>query len=194
VRRIVFASSAAVYGQGSGGFAVESSPKWPLSPYGWAKLASEALVFNAAQAGGNTALCLRYFNVYGPRQDPQSSYAGVLSIFSSRIAIGEPISVYGAGNQTRDFVHVSDVARANVLAATGEILQSAALNICTGRAVSLNEVIAVLQKLHCKKVQIHHLPKRGGDIEDSCGSPKAARVALGFQAECLLEDGLKDSV
>ena len=116
-------------------------------------------------------------------EDPQSSYAGVLSIFSDKIAAGEPISVYGDGNQTRDFVHVSDVARANVLAATVDIPESAALNICTGRAVSLNDVIAVMQKLRSKNVQIHHFPKRGSDIEHSCGSPEAARAVLGFPGE-----------
>ncbi len=145
VHRLVYASSAAVYGNVTEQPIRESANKRPLSPYGWAKLASESLLFGAAQSSRLTTLSLRYFNVYGARQDPLSPYSGVLSIFWRQMASNKPLLIFGNGEQTRDFIHVTDVAEANVLAATSEQSESNVLNICTGRAISLNEVVTVFR-------------------------------------------------
>ena len=136
VPRVVFASSAAVYGEAALLPISESSEKRPMNPYGWAKLASESLLFSHAQSHGLTALSLRYFNVYGRRQSKTSPYSGVISRFEECIEAGRPITVFGTGEQTRDFIHVSDIARANLIAATKPDLQTEALNICTGKATS----------------------------------------------------------
>jgi UDP-glucose 4-epimerase len=118
VGRIVFASSAAVYGNATNLPIRELSDKNPISPYGAAKLASESLLLGHGAAFSITVRCQRYFNVFGPRQDPTSPYSGVLSIFERRYREGKPVSIFGDGRQTRDFISVHDVARANVIAAT----------------------------------------------------------------------------
>src|SRR6185436_9720329 len=117
----------------------------PISPYGAAKLASEVLLLGYAGAFGLTVRCQRYFNVFGPRQDPASPYSGVISIFERRYREGKPVTIHGDGQQTRDFISVHDVARANVIAATAEKISSGVANICTGRAVSLLEVAGVFR-------------------------------------------------
>ena len=143
VRRIVFASSAAIYGDATDFPIRESTEKKPISPYGSAKLASEALLLGHGAAFGLTVRCQRYFNVFGPRQDPASPYSGVISIFDRHYRDGKGVTIYGDGQQTRDFISVHDVARANVLAATAPTVSSGVANICTGRATSLLEVAGV---------------------------------------------------
>jgi UDP-glucose 4-epimerase len=146
VRRIVFASSAAIYGEAAELPVRESAAKHPISPYGAAKLASEILLLGYATAYGITVRCQRYFNVFGPRQDPTSPYSGVISVFQQRYRDGKPVTIFGDGKQTRDFISVHDIARANVLAATAPNLTSGAANICTGRATSLLEVVDVFRR------------------------------------------------
>jgi UDP-glucose 4-epimerase len=194
VRRLVFASSAAIYGDTADLPVRESSERRPISPYGAAKLASEALLLGHGAAFGLTVRCQRYFNVFGPRQDPASPYSGVVSIFESRYRKGQPVTIYGDGRQTRDFISVHDVARANVIAATKAEVPSGAANICTGRATSLLDIVAVFRRHYPDLPAPAHAAARGGDIVHSRGAPEAAATALGFRAEVGVETGLEELI
>lgn len=192
VERVVFASSAAVYGENTELPLTERSEPRPISPYGGAKLASEALLLGQGAAFGITVRCLRYFNVFGPRQDPKSPYSGVISIFSDRLRAGAAPTIFGDGEQTRDFISVHDVARANVLAATLPDLQSGVTNICTGKPTSLNQLAEVLRALVPNGPAPKHGEDRPGDIRHSLGSGDRAQAELGFAAEVPLETGLAE--
>lgn len=191
VKRIVFASSAAVYGVNPNLPLNEEADCRPLSPYGEAKLASEKLLMELTLHHDVTVRCHRYFNVFGLRQDPSSPYSGVISLFSNRLRQGIAPIIHGDGEQTRDFIHVSDVARANVIAATRPNAPSGIANICTGRAVSLNQLYAALSTSFGKNLPATHGPSREGDIRHSLGSPEKARRELAFIAQTDFSDGLK---
>jgi len=191
VARIVFASSAAVYGEGAGEPLRESDLRTPpISPYGAAKLASESLLLGHGASYGITIRCHRFFNVYGPRQDPRSPYSGVISLFAREFSAGRPVTIYGDGEQTRDFVSVHDVARAVVLAATRPGLASGAANICTGRPISVNRLAAIFGSLVPGASAPRREPARPGDIRHSVGDPSRAAADLGFGAEWAVEKGL----
>jgi UDP-glucose 4-epimerase len=181
VRRVVFASSAAVYGNNADLPLRESAGTHPISPYGAAKLASEALLLGHAAA-------------FGLRQDPASPYSGVISIFDRRYRRGEPVTIYGDGRQTRDFVSVHDVARANVLAATKPDLASGIANICTGRATSLLELLAAFRREYPAVPAPSHADARAGDVLQSVGDPSAAADAFGFRAEVGVAQGLLELI
>ncbi|MBS0661780.1 MAG: NAD-dependent epimerase/dehydratase family protein [Verrucomicrobia bacterium] len=192
VGRVVFASSAAIYGDGVELPVREGAAKRPVSPYGAAKLASEDLLLGHAAAYGLTVRCQRYFNVFGPRQDPSSPYSGVISIFARRYAEGKPVTIFGDGRQTRDFIAVRDVAHANLLAATRPGLVSGAVNICTGRSTSLLDLAVVFGRLYPGVAAPQHAPARAGDIVHSLGAPGAAVAELGFTAQVAVADGLAE--
>jgi UDP-glucose 4-epimerase len=187
---LLYASSAAVYGNVKTFPVTEQVETCPISPYGAAKLASEVLLLGNAAAFGFTARCQRYFNVYGPRQDPRSLYSGVISIFCDKLRAGLAPTIFGDGEQTRDFIYVQDVARANVLAATAPEIASGIANICTGRATTLNQLATGL-RIHFagSPAPVHGAPKVA-DIRHSLGSPTAAATAFGFTAEVPLAAGL----
>ena len=190
VQRIVFASSAAVYGDPAETPITEDAPKKPLSPYGVAKLASEELLFASAADYGFVVRCQRYFNVYGPRQDPLSPYSGVISLFVDCARNHRPPTIFGDGEQTRDFISVHDVARANVIAATKQELKSGVANICTGTANSINEVWTQISRKQAIPLGADPAPFRLGDIRRSQGLPEGARSAFGFEAEITFKKGL----
>lgn len=194
VRRIVFASSAAIYGDGTDFPIRESTDKKPISPYGAAKLASEAILLGHGAAFGLTVRCQRYFNVFGLRQDPASPYSGVISIFNRRYREGKGVTIYGDGQQTRDFISVHDVARANVLAATAPAVSSGVANICTGRATSLLDVVRVFARHYPAVPAVAHAAPRSGDIIHSLGTPEHADTALGFRAAVSVEAGLNELI
>jgi UDP-glucose 4-epimerase len=194
VTRVVFASSAAVYGNHPHLPLREDAATRPVSPYGAAKLASEALLLGHAAAFGFTVRCQRYFNVFGPRQDPASSYSGAISIFDRFYRDGKPVTVFGDGRQTRDFVSVHDVARANVLAATRSDLASGIANICTGRGTSLLDVLSVFAQAYPNIPYPSHAPARPGDVQHSIGAPDAAEKELGFLAEVSVAQGLRELI
>ena len=194
VRRLVFASSAAIYGDATDFPIRESTEKKPISPYGSAKLASEAILLGHGAAFGLTVRCQRYFNVFGPRQDPASPYSGVISIFDRRYREGQGVTIYGEGQQTRDFISVHDVARANVLAATAPGVSSGVANICTGRATSLLDVVGVFARHFPAAPAVIHGTPRTGDILHSLGAPEHAAAALGFRAEVSVEEGLSELI
>lgn len=194
VPRVVFASSAAVYGNHPHLPLREDAPTRPVSPYGAAKLASEVLLLGHAAAFGFTVRCQRYFNVFGPRQDPSSSYSGAISIFDRFYREGKPVTVFGDGRQTRDFISVHDVARANVLATTRPGLASGIANICTGRGTSLLDVLAVFAQAYPNAPYPTHAPARTGDVLHSVGAPEAAEKDLGFVAEVSVAQGLRELI
>ena len=192
IKRIAFASSAAIYGDNPELPLTERSETRPISPYGGAKLASEALLIAQGVTYGITVRCLRYFNVYGPRQDPKSPYSGVISIFWDQFRAGKPPTIFGDGEQTRDFISVHDVARANVVAATTPDLASGIVNICTGKSTSLNQLADILRQQFSQAPKPKYGPAREGDIRHSLGSPEKAKKELEFEATVTLEDGLAE--
>jgi UDP-glucose 4-epimerase len=190
VGRLVFASSAAVYGTDTREPLDECAPCAPQSPYGAAKLAAEGLLLGYARSFNSVVRCQRFFNVYGPRQDPSSAYSGVISRFAARARAGQNLMVHGDGEQTRDFVFVGDVAEANLRAATLPNLRSGVANICTGRGTSLKDLIAALGEAVGSKLAIDYSPARPGDIRGSIGRPDRAAREFGFQPCVSLAHGL----
>lgn len=193
VRRVAFASSAAVYGDNPELPLSEDAATRPLSPYGEAKLRSEGLLTEAVAADPSLGtVALRYFNVFGPRQDPRSPYSGVISVFAAALREGRTPTVHGDGGQTRDFVSVADVARANLAALTAPVAGSVVANVCTGRATSLLDLLAAMARAGgFPPVVPHNGPARAGDIRHSLGSPGRARDRLGFAARDDLATGLR---
>lgn len=189
VARFVYASSAAVYGAPIHLPLDEDSQVAPLSPYGLEKSVSEqyAALYHALY--GLSTFGLRYFNVYGPRQDPASPYAGVISRFASAMARSEPLRVFGDGGQTRDFIFVRDVARLNLKA-----LESSATGVCniaTGHSVTLLELIDMLAKCAGCTPKIRHEAPSNGDIRHSAASPRKLLELLGLLAMTPLSEGLR---
>jgi UDP-glucose 4-epimerase len=191
VKRFVLASTCAVYGDNGDLPLKETSAPRPLSPYAASKLIGEVYCQLYHRAFGVPAVCLRYFNVYGPRQDPNGEYAAVIPKFLQRIKQGLPPTIYGDGLQTRDFVYVSDIVRANLLACELEEAAGQVFNVAGGRAVSLLELAAALNEL----CQTHFTPRlepaRAGDIRHSRGDGTRLAAALGFRPAISLMDGLR---
>ena len=192
VRRVIFASSAAVYDEFAGVPLDEDSPTRPLSPYGEAKLEGEAMVLEGGRAMGFEAVCLRYFNIYGPRQRGDSPYSGVLSRFLDRLRTGQPLVIFGDGRQTRDFIHVRDAARANALAVTAPASSIGVFNICSGREFAINDLAAALRQQFVSPPVSRFELARPGDIRRSAGNPARAKVKLGFSASIEINDGLNE--
>ena len=194
VSRIVFASTAAVYGDNQDLPLEEQNGKEPKSNYGTAKLMSELLLQGYARSYGMTCICTRYFNVFGPRQDPSSPYSGVISIFVDRFSQGKPVTVFGDGGQSRDFISVYDIARGNALAATSPGIPSGAYNFCTGRSIQLLDLIECLHREFPFAPPVRFADERDGDIRHSKGDPRRARRFLGFEAELDFGMAMKDLV
>ena len=190
-RRVVFACSAAVYGDLPELPKREDMPVRPLSPYAVDKLASEQAckVYHALY--GLETVALRYFNVFGPRQDPSSPYSGVISIFTNLTRQGRQPTIYGDGGQTRDFVFVSDVVEANLRAASVAGAAGKAYNIATGSTVTINELLQVLCRLEGRPFDPVYQPVREGDIRHSRADIGEARRDLGWEPEIAFEEGLK---
>lgn len=188
---VVYASSAAVYGDVAG-VADERTAPSPLTAYGADKLGSELharagfLVHRVPSAG------FRFFNVYGPRQDPDSPYSGVISIFAKALAAGKPVTIHGDGAQTRDLIFVGDVVE-HLLAGMRRLVarpESLVLNACTGRETSVVGIAQAIAELIGRPASIRHGPARAGDIRRSVGSPALARSLLGLEAQVRLPEGL----
>ena len=193
---VVYASSAAVYGNCPIQPIGEDAPTRPLSAYGADKLACELHAAVATGVHGVPTTGLRFFNVFGPRQDPASPYSGVISIFAAQLRRGAPVSVFGDGGQTRDFIAVPDVVAALLAAmarlrAGGAVAnQAQVFNVCTGHATSVLDLARTIAELCGLTPVLHHGPAREGDIRHSVGNPTAARAQLGFVAETPLRAGL----
>jgi nucleoside-diphosphate-sugar epimerase len=190
-RRVVYASSSAIYGDSVELPKRESMAPKPLSPYAAAKLAGEHYAQLFTQLYGLETVGLRYFNVFGPRQSPNSEYAAAIPKFVSRILAGEAPVVYGDGEQTRDFVAVQNVVQANLGAGQASAVAAGkAYNIGCGERISLNELLRVINRLAGRNIQAEYLPVRAGDIRDSVADITAARRDLGFEPRVRLEEGL----
>jgi UDP-glucose 4-epimerase len=190
VQRVVFASSAAIYGDVDEVPVRESAPKMPLSPYGLNKLGSEMYLRTYRQVHGVPTAALRFFNVYGPRQDPSSPYSGVISIFMDRSAQGEELIIFGDGAQTRDFVYVGDVVAAVLAACFVDEPPHQPVNVGTGSETTINELAETIRLLHAPSSAVRHAPSRPGEILRSCAAVSEAKASLGFEAEVGLAEGL----
>lgn len=191
IPRVMLASSAAVYGDAPAPAQEDAVPR-PLSPYALDKLVAEQYAAQYCHLYGMQTTALRLFNVYGPRQDPASAYSGVISVFADRIRQGKAVSVYGDGEQTRDFVHVSDVVQAATLAMQAGPPGFAAYNVGAGRAVSINSLVEILSAIAAGRPRIVHQPARDGEVRHSRADISRIQRALGYRPRCDLESGLRD--
>jgi UDP-glucose 4-epimerase len=192
-RKVVISSSTAVYGNTKIFPTTEDTPLQPLSPYAVSKQVNEIYASLYSSALGLPVIPLRYFNVYGPRQRPDSEYAAAIPIFVQHLVKNEPITIFGDGKQSRDYIFVKDVAHANLLAAEvgtgGEVI-----NICTGRETSLLDLLEDLSELSPKNPEVKFAEPRRGDIYRSAGCPDKATRLLGFKAKTSMAEGLKQTV
>jgi UDP-glucose 4-epimerase len=188
---VVYASSAAVYGDTPDLPLAETAATRPLSAYGADKLGCELHGRVAAKVHGVRNAGCRFFNVYGPRQDPGSPYSGVISIFFNRIGRGQGITIFGDGGQTRDFIYVADVVEALLSAMGQETPGVSVFNVCTGKTTSLLELAAAIGRVFGRTPEIAFAEARVGDIRESLGNPAATRDALGFTAKFGIEEGLR---
>ena len=193
VRRVVFASSCAVYGDDLRVPKREDMTPKPQSPYAVQKLTSEYYASVFHELYGLETAALRYFNVYGPRQDPSSPYSGVISIFMTNALQHAPAVIYGDGNQSRDFIYVQDVVRANLLAATAKEVSGQAINIGSGSSVNINQLWEAICALCGQNLKPKYEPKRPGDIVASIAAIDSAISRLGFEPETSFEKGLKST-
>jgi UDP-glucose 4-epimerase len=193
VRRLVYAASSAAYGDEPGLPKVETMPPAPISPYGGSKLAGEQYMQIYARAYGVETVCLRYFNVFGPRQDPQSEYAAVIPKFITMALAGKTPRIFGDGTQSRDFCHIENVIEANFKAATADAAKASGrvFNIGCGQATDLNQVVALIGDILGRKIEPSHEPERAGDIKHSYADIGAARRGLGYTAAVSFAEGLR---
>ncbi len=193
VRKVVLASSTAVYGDINVFPTTEVSPLAPLSPYAVSKQVNEIYARLYTQVFDLPVVALRFFNVYGPRQRPDSEYAAAIPIFVSRLVSGQSIDIFGDGKQSRDFIYVKDVVRANLLAA-GSSAAGEAYNICSGHETTLLDLMEELSEIYNTQPEVRFNAPRQGDIYRSVGSIERAKKALGFEAQTSLSDGLRATV
>jgi UDP-glucose 4-epimerase len=192
VRRVVFAGSSSVYGNAPSLPKVETMPPHPLSPYAASKLACEHMMRVFAEIYGIETITLRYFNVFGPRQDPKGEYAAVIPKFVTAAIRHEPIVVFGDGLQTRDFCYIDNVVRANLLAATTtRTLRGEVVNVACGERISLEQLIAHIGELAGAPLEVEYRPARPGDVRDSLASIEAARETIGYEPVVDVRTGLK---
>lgn len=191
VKRVVLASSSSVYGNSLKLPKAETFEPQPLSPYAVTKLAGEFYARVFADLYGLSTICLRYFNVFGPRQDPNSQYAGALAKFVSCALHHQPYPVYGDGEQSRDFTYVENVVNANLHAAYAEIDRSVVVNVAGGAQTSLNQVIALLNELTQQDLPTVYGEKRAGDVLHSHADISLARALLGYEPTVDVREGLR---
>jgi UDP-glucose 4-epimerase len=191
VRRVVYASSSSVYGNTGTLPRVETQFPDPISPYAVTKLAGERYCVSFARVYGLETVTLRYFNVFGPNQDPTSQYAAVVPRFIAAIDAGEPVPIYGDGDQSRDFTYVDNVVEANVLAADAAEASGAVLNVATGQSRSVNALADTIGEVLGRPVEREYLPERTGDVRDSWADIAAAQSVLGWEARIGLDEGLR---
>jgi len=190
VKRVVFASSAAIYGDDPRLPKTEDMTPKPQSPYAVDKLASEYACLTYFHLYGLETVCLRYFNVYGPRQDPSSPYSGVISVFADRLRKGVQPVIYGDGEQTRDFIYISDIVGANIHAASVSAAAGGVFNVATGEKVTLNELFRVMADICGEDLKPVHDQPRSGDIRHSLAAIEKGAIALRLEPCVRLDEGL----
>ena len=189
IPRMVYASSAAVYGVPEALPLTEANTAKPLSPYGLEKFINDQYAALYRELYGVSSVGMRYFNVYGPRQDPKSPYAGVISKFADGLEGASPLRVFGDGSQTRDFIYVGDVARANALALQSDVTD--VLNVGTGTSVTLLDLIDAMKEAFGKPAEVRHEPPATGDIAHSATNPARLKQTLGWQPATTFVQGLR---
>jgi nucleoside-diphosphate-sugar epimerase len=191
VKRIVFAASSSAYGDTPTLPKSENMQPIPISPYGVSKYVGELYAQTFGRCYGLENVCLRYFNIFGPRQDPDSPYSGVLSRFATAFLDSSPPVVFGDGAQTRDFTYVDNAVAANILASEAPTASGRTFNIGTGHSVSLNQVLEMLQKISGKTLEAKYEAARDGDIRDSLADIRLAQESLGYEPSIHFEEGLQ---
>lgn len=190
IKKVVYASSSAVYGDNEDVLKTESRIGNSISPYALSKYVDELYASMYSRVYNLETVGLRYFNVYGPKQDPSSVYSGVISIFMKKLLAGEDLNIYGDGNVVRDFVYVDDVARANIQASKSVNSNNSVYNIGTSNPTTIKELANTLIKITKKDVKINYLEPRKGDILYSCANIEKARIEIKFNPEVEIEEGL----
>ena len=195
IRRVVFSSSSSVYGSRADLPVDEAMPLDPISPYGVAKLAAEryCVSFSRVYESFETVV-LRYFNVFGPRQSPFSQYAAMVPLFITAIARGEPVTIFGDGEQSRDFTYVENVVDATVRASEASGASGRIFNVAAGSPASVNAVADAIGRILGKPVERRHGPPRPGDIRDSWADVSEAERVLGYRPSIDLEEGLRRTI
>jgi nucleoside-diphosphate-sugar epimerase len=193
VRRIVYSSSSSAYGDTAALPKVEATEPLPRSPYAAAKLAGEQYVLAFARAGQAEGVALRYFNVFGPRQDPNSPYAAVIPAFLSAALEGRPAVVFGDGQQTRDFTYVANVVEANILAAAAPagVANGTVVNVGGGQRTSLLRLLELMRDVTGQCLACTYQPRRSGDVRDSMAGLERAQHLIGYHPRVTLEEGLR---
>jgi UDP-glucose 4-epimerase len=194
VGRVVNASSSSVYGSSGTLPRTEGQAPDPISPYAVAKLAAERFCTSFSRVYGMETVSLRYFNVFGPRQDPDSQYAAVVPRFIRRVAEGRPITVYGDGEQSRDFTYVDNVVEANLLAADAAGVNGASLNIATGTSETINRATDMIAEMIGRPAERTFLAARPADVRASLADISEARRTLGYEPRVSFADGLRRTI
>lgn len=194
VKKVIIASSAAVYGNDGSLPKTEDMKPNPVSPYGNSKLMNEYMAENYLKNFSLKTICLRYFNVYGPRQSPKSEYASVISRFISLMLKGARPTIYGDGRQTRDFVYVADVVKANLLAMESKKVNNSVFNIATGKQTSINDIVKTINTILGTDISPTYAPERPGDIRHSVADISKAKRKLGYKPEYDLKKGLEKTI
>ncbi len=195
IRRVVFSSSSSVYGSRNDLPVDEAMPSDPISPYGVAKLAAEryCVSFSRVYESFETVV-LRYFNVFGPRQSPYSQYAAMVPLFITAVARGEPVTIFGDGEQSRDFTYVENVVDATLRASEAEGASGRIFNVAAGSPATVNAVADTIGRILGKPVERRHEPPRPGDIRDSWADVREAERVLGYRPSIDLEEGLRRTI
>lgn len=196
VRRVVYAASSSVYGETPTLPKVETMSPSPISPYAVQKLCGEHYLTSFYRVYGLETVSLRYFNVFGPYQDPGSMYSGVLAIFCTKMLKGEVPTIHGDGEQSRDFTYIDNTVNGNLLAASAPASEVAGkvFNLATGRRITLNETVTILRKITGYKGEVKHGPERGGDIKHSLADITQAQTHMGYKPTVSFEEGLEKTV
>jgi UDP-glucose 4-epimerase len=196
VRRVIYAGSSSAYGDTPTLPKHEEMLPRPISPYAVAKLAGEHYMQAFARVYGLETVVLRYFNVFGPYQDPTSHYSGVLAIFSRRMLAGEQPTIYGDGEQSRDFTYIDNVVHANLLAASApaQKVSGQMMNAATGKRVTLNETVEILRDLTGYKGSVAYEQSRAGDVRDSLADIRLAEELMGYKPQVDFREGLRRTV
>jgi UDP-glucose 4-epimerase len=196
VKRVVYAASSSAYGDTPTLPKYEAMNPSPISPYAVAKLASELYMISFYRCYGLETVCLRYFNIFGPRQDPSSAYSGVLAKFSMQMLQGEQPTIFGDGETSRDFTYIDNAVSANMLACSAPASECAGrvFNCATGRRVTLNQTFDALKELTGYKGAVKYAPERSGDIKHSLADISQAEKHLGYKVLVNFEDGLRQTV
>lgn len=191
VKRVVYAASSSAYGETPTLPKLEAMQPQPISPYGVSKYVGELYAQTFGRCYGLENVCLRYFNIFGPRQDPDSPYSGVLSRFAAAFLDDVQPTIYGDGEQTRDFTYVDNAVQANLLACEAPAISGGVFNIGIGKSITLNQTMELFRRISGKQIAANHDAPREGDIRDSLADISRAKELLGYEPSVLFEDGLQ---